>query len=73
MQRFTEHFCRKEFHQEPPPQKPERDGYGARVIGFVPSREQAGSVVMEYPPEGYVCRIAFTLPATPRVKTLEAE
>ena len=57
----------------PPPQKPERDGYGARVIGFVPSREQAGSVVMEYPPEGYVCRIAFTLPATPRVKTLEAE
>jgi PAS domain S-box-containing protein len=57
----------------PPPHKPEKDGYGARVIGFIPSREQSGSVTMEYPPEGYVCRIAFTMPDVPRVKTLEAD
>ena len=47
----------------PPPAKPERDGYGARVISFIPSREQNGKVAMEYPPDGYVCRITFTLPA----------
>jgi len=47
----------------PPPAKPERAGYGARVISFIPSREQNGTVAMEYPPEGYICRIAFTLPA----------
>ena len=57
----------------PPPRKPEKDGYGSRVISFVPSREQGGTVTMEYPAEGYVCRIAFTLPGTPRVPTREAE
>lgn len=47
----------------PPPAKPERAGYGARVISFIPSREQNGAVAMEYPPEGYICRITFTLTA----------
>jgi PAS domain S-box-containing protein len=56
----------------PPPRPPERQGYGSRVIGFIPSREQNGSVSMEYPTDGYVCRIAFTLPAVPRVQTLDA-
>jgi len=45
----------------PPPKKPERDGYGARVISFIPSREKNGKVTMDFPPDGYVCRIAFTL------------
>ncbi len=45
----------------PPPREPEKAGYGARVIGFIPSREQNGKVTMEYPPDGYVCRIVFTL------------
>ena len=57
----------------PPPRKPEKDGYGTRVIGFIPSREQGGAVTMDYPPDGYVCRIAFTIPDTPRIKTLEAD
>ena len=57
----------------PPPHQPEKEGYGARVISFIPSREQGGSVTMDYPPDGYVCRIAFTLPDTPRVRTLEAD
>ncbi len=57
----------------PPPRQPERGGFGSRVIGFIPSREQNGSVAMEYPPDGYVCRISFTLPDKPRVRTLEAE
>ncbi len=51
----------------PPPKKPERDGYGARVIAFIPSREKNGQVTMDYPPDGYVCRIAFTLAAETRV------
>ncbi|MBL7096451.1 MAG: PAS domain-containing protein [Alphaproteobacteria bacterium] len=57
----------------PPPKKPDGDGFGSRVIGFIPSREQNGSVTMDYPADGYVCRIGFTLPDRPRVKTLEAE
>ncbi len=51
----------------PTPKKPERDGYGARVISFIPSREKNGEVTMEYPPDGYVCRIGFTLAAETRV------
>ncbi|MEI9888584.1 MAG: HWE histidine kinase domain-containing protein [Rhizomicrobium sp.] len=57
----------------PPPQKPEKGGFGSRVIAFIPSREQSGTVTMEYPADGYVCRIAFTLPDKPQVKTLEEE
>jgi two-component sensor histidine kinase len=40
---------------------PAKSGYGARVIGFITSREQNGAVTMEFPPEGYVCRIGFAL------------
>jgi PAS domain S-box-containing protein len=64
----------------PPPRKPEKDGYGARVIAFIPSREQNGSVIAEYPVDGYVCRISFTQPETlppppppTRVKTVEVD
>jgi len=51
----------------PPPKRPERDGYGARVISFIPSREQNGKVAMDYPPDGYVCRITFTMPDAARI------
>ena len=47
-----------------PAAEPVKGGYGARVIGFIASREKNGSVTMEYPPEGYVCRIAFTMAET---------
>jgi PAS domain S-box-containing protein len=64
----------------PPPRKPDKDGYGARVIAFIPSREQNGSVIAEYPVDGYVCRISFTqaetLPPPPppaRVETVEVD
>jgi PAS domain S-box-containing protein len=57
----------------PPPRKPEKEGYGARVIAFIPSREQNGTVTVEYPADGYVCRIAFIQPDRPRVKTLDVE
>jgi len=57
----------------PPPCTPAREGYGARVIRFIASREQNGAVTMEYPPDGFVCRIAFTQPDVARVKTLEVE
>ncbi|HEY0105175.1 MAG TPA: HWE histidine kinase domain-containing protein [Rhizomicrobium sp.] len=56
----------------PPPKKPEKDGFGTRVIAFIPSREMHGKVAIEYPPDGYVCRIAFTMPDTVRV-TAEVE
>ena len=46
----------------PPPQPPEKKGFGTRVISFIASRERNGSSVMEYPPEGFICRIAFTMP-----------
>ena len=55
----------------PAPQAPRKEGYGSRVIRFVPSRERDGTVEMTYPPEGYVCRIAFTM--AKRVATLEAD
>jgi len=57
----------------PAPLRPSAGGFGSRVIGFIPSREQNGSVAMEYPADGYTCRIGFTLPDKPRVRTLEAE
>ena len=46
----------------PAPGTPSKGGYGARVIGFIAAREQNGAVTMEFPPEGYICRITFTLP-----------
>ena len=57
----------------PAPKAPQKEGYGSRVIKFIPSRERAGSVTFDYAPEGYVCRIAFKMPPRPRVKTLEPE
>lgn len=57
----------------PPPRPPEKEGYGARVIRFIATRESNGKVEMNYPPEGYVCRISFTKAHKPRVKTLERE
>jgi two-component sensor histidine kinase len=50
----------------PPPKNPTKGGYGARVIAFIPSREQNGAVTAEYPADGYECRIAFTLPDAER-------
>jgi len=46
----------------PPPAAPQKEGYGARVIRFIASREKNGSVETSYPPEGYLCRIIFTAP-----------
>jgi two-component sensor histidine kinase len=57
----------------PPPRPPQKEGYGSRVIKFIASRESNGSVDTSYPPEGYICRISFTRPHRPRVKTLEPE
>lgn len=54
----------------PPPQPPEREGYGARVIAFIPSREHNGMVKVEYPPDGYLCRIRFTLLEAAKVPEL---
>jgi two-component sensor histidine kinase len=45
----------------PAPGVPVKGGYGARVIGFIAAREQNGAVTMEYPVEGYICRISFTM------------
>lgn len=44
----------------PPPAAPEQAGFGMRVITFAPAREQDGKVTFDYPPEGLICRIAFT-------------
>lgn len=57
----------------PAPRTPQKEGYGTRVIKFIPSRERGGAVAFSYAPEGYACKITFTKPVKPRVKTLEAE
>jgi two-component sensor histidine kinase len=43
----------------PPPLKPNREGYGSRLIRFVPARERGGKVDIDYAPEGLHCRISF--------------
>ncbi len=43
----------------PTPMKPNREGYGSRVIRFVPARERNGKVDIDYAPEGLHCRISF--------------
>jgi two-component sensor histidine kinase len=48
----------------PPPQRPEKDGYGHRLIRSVAAREIDGEVRIEYPPEGLVCRISYRRVAT---------
>jgi PAS domain S-box-containing protein len=35
------------------------EGFGERVIRFIPSREKNGKVDIEYRPEGYYCRISY--------------
>lgn len=57
----------------PPPGPPAKEGYGTRVIKFIATRESGGRTEMSYPPEGYVCRIFFTKPRRPRVRTLEGD
>lgn len=43
----------------PPPKKPERDGYGHRMIRTAAARETDGRVSLDFPPEGLVCRISY--------------
>jgi two-component sensor histidine kinase len=43
----------------PPPQRPQKDGYGHRMIRSVTARETDGDVQLDYLPEGLVCRIAY--------------
>jgi len=47
-------------HGGPVPVPPAREGFGGRVIKSVPAREKNGEVIVEYPPDGLYCRIAFT-------------
>ena len=44
----------------PPAEKPEHEGFGMRLIRFVPAREKDGDVQMAFEPTGFRCRIAFT-------------
>jgi len=48
----------------PPPQKPERDGYGHRMIRSVAARETDGRVNLDFPPEGLVCIISYRRPTS---------
>ncbi|HVP85202.1 MAG TPA: HWE histidine kinase domain-containing protein [Rhizomicrobium sp.] len=41
---------------------PTQVGFGSRVIKFAASREKAGEVTLDYPPEGVFCRISFVKP-----------
>lgn len=43
----------------PPISKPARDGFGTRVIRFIPARERNGSVELDYRPDGLLCKISF--------------
>lgn len=38
---------------------PPREGFGGRLIKFIPSREKNGRVDVEYRPGGYYCRVSF--------------
>jgi two-component sensor histidine kinase len=56
-------------HGGPAPQKPEREGFGTRVIRAAPAREREGKVDFEYPADGLLCRIAFTHAKQPEEAT----
>jgi two-component sensor histidine kinase len=43
----------------PPPNAPEKDGYGHRMIRSVAARETDGEVQLDFPPDGLVCRISY--------------
>jgi two-component sensor histidine kinase len=49
----------------PPPQKPEREGYGHRMIRTVAARETDGRVILDFPPEGLVCLMSYRRPPGP--------
>jgi two-component sensor histidine kinase len=46
----------------PPISQPARDGFGTRVIRFIPARERNGRVDLDYRPEGLRCTISFLRP-----------
>ena len=48
----------------PHPMKPERDGYGHKMIRSVAARETDGAVTLDFPPEGLVCRISYRRPTS---------
>ncbi len=51
----------------PAPLKPDREGFGMRMIRTVTARESAGKVDFDYEPDGLHCRIDLTrVPAKPR-------
>jgi len=43
----------------PPASEPNREGFGMRVIRFVPARERNGKVDLDFRAEGLLCRITF--------------
>lgn len=49
----------------PPPKRPEKDGYGHRMIRSVAARETDGRVHIDFLPAGLVCRISYLRPAEP--------
>jgi PAS domain S-box-containing protein len=44
----------------PPAEVPAHEGFGLRLIRFVPSREKDGKVDMDFGPSGFRCQIAYT-------------
>ena len=51
-------------HGGPPANKPNRDGFGTRLIRMAVSREKDGNVTLDFEPTGLVCRMTFVR-ATP--------
>jgi len=49
----------------PSPKRPEKDGYGHRMIRSVAAREIDGEVRLDFPPEGLVCQISYRPAAHP--------
>jgi two-component sensor histidine kinase len=43
----------------PTPVPPPQDGFGHRLVRSVARTETEGRVLIEYPPDGLVCRIAY--------------
>jgi two-component sensor histidine kinase len=46
-------------HGGPPPTRPEKEGFGTRLIRSVAARERDGEVQISYDPAGFSCCIAF--------------
>jgi two-component sensor histidine kinase len=44
----------------PPVNKPNRDGFGTRLIRMAVSREKDPSVTLDFEPTGLLCRMSFT-------------